>query len=48
MYARAVKQRTRLKTESETGDRARKTLKPRFTVFFTDFEKKTDSFAVYA
>ena len=34
----------RLKTESETG--ARKTLTPRFTDFFTDFEKKTDCFAV--
>ena len=43
---------TRLKTESETGDshalrecearelRARKTRAPRFTDFFTDFEKK--------
>ena len=31
----------RLKTESETGERrARKTLTPRFTDFFTDFEKK--------
>ena len=38
----------RLKTESETGRRAcearalraRKTLTPRFTDFFTDFEKK--------
>ena len=46
----------RLKTESETGERracearalrARKTLTPRFTDFFTDFEKKTDCFAVY-
>ena len=40
----------RLKTESETGlceARARKTLTPRFTDFFTDFEKKTDCFAVY-
>ena len=46
----------RLKTESETGDwrracearalRGRKTLTPRFTDFFTDFEKKTDCFAV--
>ena len=45
----------RLKTESETGEshtpvaralRAGKTLKPRFTDFFTDFEKKTDCFAV--
>ena len=26
--------------------RARKTLTPRFTNFFTDFEKKTDCFAV--
>ena len=26
---------------------ARKTLTPRFTDFFTDFEKKTDCFAVY-
>ena len=45
---------TRLKTESETGERqfffsrARKTRTPRFTDFFTDFEKKTDCFAVYA
>ena len=43
----------RLKTESETGAcearalRARKTLTPRFTDLFTDFEKKTDCFAVY-
>ena len=28
--------------------RARKTLTPRFTDFFTDFEKKTDGFAVYS
>ena len=27
--------------------RARKTLTPRFTDFFTDFEKKSDYFAVY-
>ena len=27
--------------------RARKTLTPRFTDFFTDFEKKNDCFAVY-
>ena len=27
--------------------RARKTRTPRFTDFFTDFEKKTDCFAVY-
>ena len=26
--------------------RARKTLTPRFTDFFTDFEKKTDCFAI--
>ena len=66
-YARAVKQKvlTRLKTESETGERrffslasharracedralrARKTLTPRFTDFFTDSEKKTDCFTV--
>ena len=56
---------TRLKTESETGERrekffslashalrvcaprARKTHTPRFTDFFTDFEKKIDCFAVY-
>ena len=46
---------TRLKTESETGERACearalracKTLTPRFTDFLTDFEKKTDCFAVY-
>ena len=33
---------TRLKTESETGERRLKrlTLTPRFTDFFTDFEKK--------
>ena len=57
-HAQAVKQNSgmRLKTESETGDwrracearalRARKTLTPPFTDFFTDFEKKTDCFAV--
>ena len=58
---------TRLKTESETGDRrffflsphtpervcvtgalrARKTLTPRFSDFFTNSEKKTDCSAVY-
>ena len=52
---------TRLKTESETGERryffsrltrpralpALKTLTPRFTDFFTGFEKKTDCFVVY-
>ena len=30
------------------GSRARKTLTPPFTDFFTDFEKKTDCFAVYS
>ena len=54
-YVWAVKQRTRLKTESETGEilqkyffltlHTRKTLTPRFTDFFTDFEK-TDCFEV--
>ena len=48
---------TRLKTESETwgetlkirptGVRGSKTLTARFTDFFTDFEEKTDCFAVY-
>ena len=44
---------TKLKTESKTGEgrffllpHTRKTLTPRFTDFFTDFEKKTDCFAV--
>ena len=47
----------RLKTERETGERrffpsrltrfARKTLTPRCTDFFTDFEKKPNCFAVY-
>ena len=57
-YARAVKQKVcneaenrELKTESVRACearalRARKTLTPRFTDFFTDFEKKTDCFAV--
>ena len=45
-YARAVKQK--VCNEAETRAlRARKTLTPRFTDFFTDFEKKTDCFAVY-
>ena len=40
--------RTRLKTEGERLARfAVKTLTPRFTDFLTDFEKKTDCFAVY-
>ena len=45
----------RLKTESHAlracearALRARKSLTPRFTDFFTDFEKKTDCFAVYS
>ena len=39
---------TRLKRESETGERRFFFLStPRFTDFFTDFEKKTDCFAVY-
>ena len=45
-YALAVKHKrsgTRLKTEGETGER-RKTLTPRFTDFFTDFEKKNRLF----
>ena len=41
---------TRLKTESEACEaralRACKTLTPRFTDFLTDFEEKTDCFAV--
>ena len=44
-----VLERARLKTACEARAlRARKTLSPRFTDFFTDFEKKkTDCFAVY-
>ena len=44
---------TRLKTESALpacearAVRAHKTLTPRVTDFFTDFEEKTDCFAVY-
>ena len=42
---------TRLKTERDWGERvarfACKTLTPRFTNFFSDFEKKTYCFAVY-
>ena len=40
-YAGAVKQKVWNEAEN-----ARKTLTPRFTNFFTDFEKKTDCFAV--
>ena len=36
---------TRLKTESKTTEGRKKAV--RFTDFFTDFEKKTDCFAVY-
>ena len=32
--------------EGDCALRARKTFTPRFTDFFTDFEKKTDCFAV--
>ena len=51
-YARAVKQKVWNEAENRERDwgetlRARKTLTPRFTDFFTDFEKKTDCFAVY-
>ena len=56
-YARAVKQKVWNEVENRERDwgawacearalRARKTLTPRFTDFFTDFEKKTDCFAV--
>ena len=45
-YARAVKQKA-LRACEARALRARKTLTPRFTDFFTDFEKKTDCFAVY-
>ena len=38
---------TREQSNKRSGmRRARKTLTPRFTDFFTDFEKKTDCFAV--
>ena len=43
-YARAVKQKVWNEAENRERDcalRARKTLTPRFTDFFTDFEKKT-------
>ena len=56
-YARAVKQKVWNEAENREQNalrvcearalRARKTLTPRFTDFFTDFEKKTDCFAVY-
>ena len=47
-YAREVKQKVWNEAESEArAPRAGKTLTPRFTDFFTHFEKKTDCFAVY-
>ena len=54
-YARAVKQKVWNESENKERDwgetphtlRARKTLTPRFTDFFTDFEEKTVCFAVY-
>ena len=47
-YAREVKQKVWNEAESEArAPRAGKTLTPRFTDSFTDFEKKTDCFAVY-
>ena len=52
-YARAVKQKVWNEAETHALRAcearalcARKTLTPRFTDFFTDFEKKTDWFAV--
>ena len=46
-YARAVKQKVCNEAENRARAlRARKTLTPCFTDFFTDFEKKTDCFAV--
>ena len=56
-YARAVKQKVWNEAENRERDwgetlsaceaRARKSLTPRFTDFFTDFEKKSDCFSVY-
>ena len=57
-YARAVKQKVWNEAENRERDshairacearapRARRTLTPRFTDFFTDFERKTDCFTV--
>ena len=42
-YERAVQQKV---WNEARAIRARKTLTPRFTDFFTDFEKKPDCFAV--
>ena len=51
-HARAVKQKLWNNAENSEPHtfeaRARKALTPHFTVFFTDFEEKTDCFAVYA
>ena len=57
-YARAVKQKVWNEAENREQDwgetcearvlRARKTLTPRFTDFFTDFEKKTRLFGSLA
>ena len=49
-YARVVKQKVWNKAETceVCALRARKNLSPRFTDFFTDFQKKTDCFAVYS
>ena len=50
-YTRAVKQNVWNEAENRERKaralRARETLTSRFTDFFTDFEKKTDCFAVY-
>ena len=45
-YARAVKQNVWSEAENRERDWG-ETLTPRFTDCFTDFEKKTDCFAVY-
>ena len=44
-YAWAVKQKVWNESENRKRDWG-ETLMPRFTDFFTDFEKKTDCFAV--
>ena len=49
-YARTVKQKVWNEAENrerDWGETLSKTLTPRFTDFFTDFEKKNDCFAVY-
>ena len=45
--AHALNTRARCIDATTVKSRARKTLTPRFTGFFTDFEKKPDCFAVY-